>query len=271
MNHARRDGYALPCDEIGGSAVLITCEHGGNTIPPAYREMLAGSKSLLDTHRGLDIGALQMAKALATALQAPLIFATVSRLLVDLNRSLGHPQLHCEPIRKSPAACREAILKQHYLPYREHVEQLVGEAIRRHGQVLHVSSHSFTPRLHGKVRKTDIGLLYDPARGRESEFCKRWQAALRTRVPELTVHRNAPYTGYADGLTTTLRTIFAEDAYIGIELEINQKHLDDTAKHSKQFHETVIASIRQAMRPDEPHSPAHLSLCRSSPDPGASA
>lgn len=271
MNQAQREGYALPCNDSSGPVVLITCEHGGNTIPVAYREMLAGSKSLLDTHRGLDIGALQMAKALAAALQAPLIFATVSRLLVDLNRSIGHPQLHCEAIRKAPAAFREEILKQHYLPYRAHAEQLVGETIKEHGQVLHVSSHSFTPRLNGKVRKTDIGLLYDPARARESAFCKRWQTALKAQAPELTVHRNAPYTGYADGLTTSLRTLFPEEAYLGIELEINHKHLDGTAKHARHIHETVIASMLQAMHAREPKNPAQLTLCRPAPAPGESS
>lgn len=252
MPQTQRDDYILPNPNGNGPAVLITCEHGGNDIPAAYREMMAGSQSLLDTHRGLDIGALQMAKALATALDAPLIFSTVSRLLVDLNRSIGHPQLHCEAIRKTPAAYRETILTQHYMPYREHALQLVSEAINRHGRVLHVSSHSFTPRLHGKVRTTDIGLLYDPARVRESTLCKRWQSALKARAPRLKIHRNAPYTGYADGLTTTLRTLFPEDAYLGIELEINHKHLDDTAKHSKSVHQTVIASSRHCCTPCAP-------------------
>ena len=29
--------------------------------------------------------------------------------------------------------------------------------------MIHVSSHSFTPELDGKVRRADVGLLYDPA------------------------------------------------------------------------------------------------------------
>ena len=33
--------------------------------------------------------------------------------------------------------------------------------------MIHLSSHSFTPELDGKVRKADIGLIYDPARQRE--------------------------------------------------------------------------------------------------------
>ena len=29
-------------------------------------------------------------------------------------------------------------------------------------RVIHISSHSFTPELNGKVRRADVGLLYDP-------------------------------------------------------------------------------------------------------------
>jgi len=237
--------------------LLITCEHGGNRIPKAYQEFFLGSKNLLNTHRGFDFGALKMARDLAAVLQSPLDYSTVSRLLVDLNRSIGHPQLHCEAIRKAPAAVREAILVHHYLPYRNRVEQLINDAIVKHGKrVIHISSHSFTPQLNGKVRKTDIGLLYDPARVRETTFCERWQTALKSQAPQLTIHRNAPYTGYNDGQTTTLRQRLPEDAYLGIELEINQKHVIQTARHWRGLRETVVSALQLALletRP--PHQP----------------
>ena len=79
--------------------IVITCEHGGNRIPSPYRDLFHAHQALLDSHRGFDPGALIMAKALATAFAAPLVASTVSRLLVDLNRSVGHPRLHYEATR----------------------------------------------------------------------------------------------------------------------------------------------------------------------------
>ena len=73
--------------------VIITCEHGGNRIPAPYRPLFRGMQAQLATHRGFDHGALVMARALAAAFKAPLISACVSRLLIDLNRSIGHPRL----------------------------------------------------------------------------------------------------------------------------------------------------------------------------------
>src|SRR5258708_4265355 len=85
---------------------LITCEHGGNRIPAPYRALFRGSRALLDTHRGYDAGALVMARELARAFKAPLVSSTVSRLLVDLNRSVGHPQLFSPATRGRPAPMR---------------------------------------------------------------------------------------------------------------------------------------------------------------------
>jgi hypothetical protein len=79
--------------------------------------------------------------------------------------------------------------------------------------------------LNGEVRNTDIGLLYDPSRPLEQELCNRWRTCLGTHVPDLRVRRNYPYTGSANGFPTHLRRRFSADAYVGIELEVNQKHI----------------------------------------------
>jgi predicted N-formylglutamate amidohydrolase len=166
---------------------LITCEHGGNRIPPRYRTLFAGFEALLESHRGYDPGALALARQMAKTFAAPLFVSTTSRLLIDLNRSIGHPKLYSEATRGAPAAVRREILDRHYLPYREGVEAHIAAAIARGSRVIHLACHSFTPVLDGAVRNADIGLLYDPARAGEIELCRRWQAWLKARAPELRV------------------------------------------------------------------------------------
>lgn len=56
-----------------GPGLLITCEHGGNRVPAAYAPLFLGQDALLDSHRGLDIGSLVLARQLASHLRAPLI------------------------------------------------------------------------------------------------------------------------------------------------------------------------------------------------------
>jgi predicted N-formylglutamate amidohydrolase len=229
------------------NSFLVTCEHGGNRIPAPYRALFRGHAALLDTHRGYDPGALVMAKALAEALRAPLVTSTISRLLIDLNRSIGHPQLFSDVTRGTPARLREEIVTRHYLPYRAEVERFVRRSLSRGRRVIHVSSHSFTPELFGKVRRADVGLLYHPGRRGEVRLCARWKASLADLAPELRVRRNYPYAGKGDGLTTYLRRCFPPAAYVGIELEVNQKIVFAGGRRWTALRHVLVDSLRAAM------------------------
>jgi predicted N-formylglutamate amidohydrolase len=229
------------------ATVIVTCEHGGNRIPAPYRSLFRGHEALLETHRGYDPGALVMARQLAAALRAPLVSSTVSRLLVDLNRSVGHPQLFSVATRRASRAVRAGIVAQHYLPYRAEVERVVGKSVARGKRVVHVSSHSFTPVLDGDVRRADVGLLYDPARGGEVALCARWKARLASASTDLRVRRNYPYAGKGDGLTSYLRRRFPQDKYVGIELEINQKFVFAAGRRWTALRGELIDTLTQAI------------------------
>ena len=241
------DGRAVDRVRLASVGLVITCEHGGNRIPAPYRALFHVHQALLDSHRGCDPGALMMARALATAFAAPLVASTVSRLLVDLNRSVGHPRLHSEPTRSAPAALRQRILERYYQPYRAQAERFVRQAIADHGRAIHVSSHSFTPELDGKVRDADIGLLYDPARPGEADLCERWKASLKDCAPHLIVRRNYPYAGKGDGLTAWFRRHLPPGAYAGIELEVNQKHVVRAGRHWRALRKVIVESLCRAL------------------------
>lgn len=227
-------------------AFLITCEHGGNRIPAAYLRLFRARSVLLNSHRGWDPGALVMAKALAGAFGAPLVASTVSRLLIDLNRSIGSPALFSEVTRGESPAIRKKIIEQHYIPYRTQVELLVGQSISRGLNVVHVSSHSFTPVLDGTVRGADVGLLYHPERRQEDALCARWKASLAVLAPGLRVRRNYPYTGKGDGLTKHLRLRYPGSVYVGIELEVNQQIVLAAGRRWTALRSTLIDSLRSA-------------------------
>lgn len=204
-------------------ALIITCEHGGREVPDGYAALFAGHEALLQTHRGWDPGALELAQQMAGALGAPLFAATTTRLLIDLNRSIGHRQLHSEATRGLPAADRRSMVAQHYRPHRDAVESEVARLIARGQRVIHVASHSFTPELNGVVRQADVAWLYDPKRAGEGALALRWLSTLQNRSPKLKLRRNYPYEGKGDGLTSLLRKRHAPGEYVGLELEVNQR------------------------------------------------
>lgn len=229
------------------TALIITCEHGGNQVPAPYRHLFRNCGTLLESHRGFDPGTLVIARTLARTFGAPLLFSTVSRLVVDLNRSIGHRHLHTEAIRRLPAAMRQEIIERYYHPYRTEAERLVAQGIAQRGRVIHISCHSFTNNLDGVVRDADIGLLYDPVRQGESALCANWKSALKVAAPNLVVRRNFPYEGRNDGFTTALRRTFPSDVYLGIELELNQRNLLFPARQWTALRESLSVSLNAVL------------------------
>jgi predicted N-formylglutamate amidohydrolase len=215
-------------------------------VPASYRQLFRGRRALLNSHRGYDPGALVMAKALAKAFHAPLVASSISRLVIDLNRSIGHPQLFSAATRSVPIAVREEIVAQYYRPYRAQAERAVTQAVCSGRRVIHISSHSFTPALDGTVRNADVGLLYHPGRRGEVELCARWKASLAVCAPQLRVRRNYPYAGKGDGLTSYLRLRFPPDAYVGIELEVNQSIVIVAGRRWTALRRVLIDSLRMA-------------------------
>jgi predicted N-formylglutamate amidohydrolase len=223
--------------EIGGVAdfsrqVVVTCEHASNALPPGL-ELDEGLRSL---HIAWDPGALPIAETIAERFKAPLIAGEYSRLLVDLNRTVGNRMLirrvsdgHRIPFNYGldEAAVQERI-ERYYDPYRNRVIEAADAAIERHGRCVHICVHTFTPALAGNVRGNDIGLLHDPNWGIERVAC----AELRDHLDAATDHVtwfNRPYSGTADGILPAMRRRYEPHQFVGIELEVNQKYADDAA------------------------------------------
>ena len=229
-----------------GAVILVTCEHGGNTVPPPYENVFRDDREVLKTHHAYDRGALELAREMADHFDAALIHSKVTRLLVDLNRSVTNPRLFSSYIRVLNGVARKPILDRYYYPYRRKVEQTI-EANHAAGCTIHVSVHSFTPILNGIERNADIGLLYDPAREAERRICRLWQQELGKRRPDVRTRRNYPYRGIDDGLTRHLRRCFGADRYLGIELEVNQSWPAASAERWRCLRRDIVRSLSHCL------------------------
>jgi len=113
--------------------------------------------------------------------------------------------------------------------------------------VLHLGVHSFTPVLDGVVRKPDLALLYDPARPGELDLCTRWSDALAAALPDRVIRRNNPYRGDADGMTTAFRRSFSAARYLGIEVEVNQRHVGQDGTFPAWVAESLVTTLRSSL------------------------
>lgn len=229
-------------------AIVVTCEHGGNHVPPRYRTNFAQAAKVLRTHRGYDFGALPLARKLSDELRSPLFFSETTRLLVDLNRSLNHSELFSRYSARLDERERAHVIEEFYKPYRTSVENAIAQAVPR-CPVLHLSVHSFTPVLDNVRRETDIGLLFDPGRLGEARICERLRDGLAEKFSTFKVDFNKPYLGTDDGFTTSLRTRFSNEEYAGIELEINQTRFEENLDQQSVELSKAIAEVIDVNRP----------------------
>ena len=221
--------------------LLITCEHAANLVPFSIRHLFAGQEQALASHQAYDPWALTLATGLARCFHAPLYYSTVSRLVVDCNRSPSHCRLFSPLTRSLTEPERHKLLAHFYFPYHAAVRRCVALAAAGGTQVIHVAVHTFTPQLHGRPRNADIGLLYDPARSEERTFCRIWRETLLGLDTSLRVRRNYPYQGRADGLTSMLRRIYRQVEYLGLELEVSQGTIG--SRNIPGLHRLIRASL----------------------------
>lgn len=226
-------------------SIILTCEHASNHIPKEYKKLFSGQEERLASHLGYDIGALECARFLQEKLQVPFFHGEISRLCVDLNRSVERRAIFSQEIQQLNEEKQSKILEQFYHPYREQVLKAVQDAQEKKSMVLHLSIHSFTPVLDGVKRDADLGILYDTARNPEKRFAHLYRFNFLRNSPFSRVRKNYPYQGSADGLTTALRKKFNRDQYMGIELEINQMHPLGPEEKWKKFQAHLYEALKE--------------------------
>ena len=205
---------------------IISCEHAGNSVPENYKSLFIGAEQVLESHRGWDPGALEVATFLSQNLNWPLYSMRVTRLLIEMNRSLENSELFSEFSSEISEEEKNALLEEYYYPYRNRIEKKILNAEK---PIRHFSIHTFTPIFNQVERQVDLGLLFDPNRYSEQRTCEFMKEILEKSLPAMVIKFNEPYNGTDDGLTTSLRKKFSDDEYEGIEIEINQKYVNSNA------------------------------------------
>lgn len=223
-------------------SVLISCEVGGEEVPSQWVDPKAKEQPLIHSGNSRqraasrrkfkpgrlpprltrDEPALYVARRVAKTLEMPMIVNRFSNDLIDVTRSLHHRQLFPWLTREWSEADRKLLIETVYEPYRSQVTQAVRQGIDRWGYLIHLSFRSFDLRYNGKFRRADAGLLYDPAREDEVDFCLDWIDEMYEEIPMLRVRRNYPHRGTTDRLTKTLRNEFSDLPYLGIEVMVNR-------------------------------------------------
>lgn len=239
--------YPAPVMIEGADApgpALIVCEHASNDFPPEW-----GDPGLTPDQRAAHIswdpGALGLARGLAARLDAPLVRATISRLVYDLNRPPHSPgampersEIHDIPFNRAlTPADRLARTGGIYLPFHQAVRMMLAARLAL-GQVpVLITVHSFTPIFHGTAREVEFGVIHD-ADDRLARAIAAQDCGLVTRL-------NDPYSA-ADGVAHTLALHATPLGLAHAMLEIRNDLIADAAAQAGMA-ERLAPVLRAAM------------------------
>lgn len=161
-----------------------------------------------------------MAQKLANRLDAPLVHANVSRLVLDINRQPGHrgsiveiSELTEIPGNKGLSPFdREVRASAIYEPFHETLRETIER--RRHADPWIISIHSYTPVYKGVQRPWHAGILHD-----EDRRLSQPMLDILREEPSLTIGDNEPYAP-VDGVYHTIERHTKPFGYKGVMIEI---------------------------------------------------
>lgn len=184
--------------EQGTHPVVLLCEHASHYIPPAYGNLGLSEGAELN-HIGWDIGALALAQRLSEAMDAPLIAANYSRLLIDLNRPLHAPDSIPPQSDNWPIPGNQAIdeaerqaRQRLFSDFHGAVARLLERRQRFGLPTRVVAVHSFNHILNDVERPWELGVLYQDAQ----DYAQRLLLSLDTQG--IHVGDNQPYQIHPD-------------------------------------------------------------------------
>ncbi len=215
--------------------MILVCEHASSYIPQ-YFNGLGLADDIRKSHIAWDPGALELAKCLSSAFDAPLVHSRISRLVYDCNREIGNPSAMTKKseLFEVPGNMgigpdeAKARISQIYSPFANALEKTIKQKKSRHESLqipdpLLVTVHSFTPVYFGKKRDVEIGILHSTDRRLADEMLK-----LAPMFGEIRIERNQPY-GPQDGVTHTLEAHGIKNGIANVMIEVRNDLLENAA------------------------------------------
>lgn len=227
-------------------ALLITCETAGVELP---QQMIRDGHSELDeafraVRSSADPYGAEMAERIATRLNMPLVKNPFDSRLIDVTRSLRHPQLFGKLTTKWSRQQKSDLVDVAYTPYYDRVKQSLARVLEQFTFVVHLSVRSFELMADEKPVRTDVGLLYDPKRVGETDFSIDWVNEQYELNYNVRVRRNYPRRGTANHLMNSMRKSFPNDQYLGIEVWLNRAWAARRARIREEAIESLCESLR---------------------------
>jgi predicted N-formylglutamate amidohydrolase len=264
MDRARTDPQALPSpvritNRDGKGPFVFICDHASNFVPDEFAG-LGLDRAELTRHIAWDPGAAPVAQRMAAALDAVLIEARISRLVIDCNRALDAPDLIPAVSETTPIPGNARLTETErsrrialaYQPFHAAVEAVLAARLAAGRETRVVSVHSFTPVYKRGVRPWQIGILHDEDR----RLAKPLIDAL-SRLAGIVVGVNQPYSP-ADGVYFTLASHAGARGLPCAMIEIRNDEISATSGQRKwaDLLTGIFLDLEPGLGPAKTNAPA---------------
>ncbi|WP_422679924.1 N-formylglutamate amidohydrolase [Chelatococcus albus] len=179
----------------GRGRLLLVCDHAVKDLPAVFGDLGLDADARA-SHIAWDPGALPVSRGIAAAMDAPLVFPRVSRLVIDCNRSPDAPDSIVTLSENTVIAANDGLGDEArlarvgaiYSPFHAAVDALIDTRLTRRLPTAVVAVHSFTPVYRGKARPWHVGILSN----RDRRLADHLIAGLGAEA-DLVVGDNEPY------------------------------------------------------------------------------
>ncbi len=247
--HCEAVPAARVLNEGGSSPYVVVCDHASNHVPRQFGS-LGLTPADLERHIAWDPGALPVSEALAQSLDAVLVASTMSRLVIDPNRSLNAPDLIAAVSETtavpgnadlSEAAAAERIALA-YEPYHAALDAMIAARLAAGRETQLIAVHSFNPVYRGVSRPWHVGVIHD-----DDERLSAPLIAALQRHNELVVGVNEPYSP-ADRVYFTLERHARARGLPCVMIEVRNDEIADGAGQAR-WAAILAQAVAEAERP----------------------
>jgi predicted N-formylglutamate amidohydrolase len=232
----------------GRSAFVIVVDHAGRRVPRRLQD-LGLPESELQRHIAWDIGALGVARRMASALEALLVAQNYSRLVIDCNRdpkvAASIPQSSESvaipgniDLGNDEVAARRAEI---FAPYHNRVSALLDERLAANRPTILVAQHTMTHIYQGVRREMHAAVLYN----RDRRFAGLMLDALR-RDTSLLIADNEPYF-VSDETDYTIPRHGEARGLPHVEIEVRQDLVSEESGQT-EWAERITRALEEAER-----------------------
>ena len=182
----------------GRAPVLLVADHASPFFPTAMNQ-LGLADWVLEQHVAWDIGSDKLARCLADELDAPLVLAGFSRLIVDPNRQIADSSAFVEisdgiaiPGNMNLGDEEKALrVQSFYQPYHDRIDARLDE-FKQCGIVpAMIAVHTCSPEFDRVVRPWHIGIMWDKDPRIPVPVLRHFE-----NMDEVCVGDNEPYSGH---------------------------------------------------------------------------